>query len=241
MGKRGPALTSAFFSSRRALLSKRSRKGVSAPSRPPGPGRGTSGPRRTRLQPPPGLGAADGPPVPEVPVGRPCLFTHLAARSPTRTRSGNPGGPPQPTERRAPAGRAGRLLRACARAGDRSGETLAPDSAARRRAGACFPPPPRALRAHTNDGRDAGPSPRTQSRCRHPGAKFPHSGASAAAILPRGRRLLTLAPTRRASAPRRAFRARTEAAPPRFRAAAALRPLEGALDWLPARDLAGRG
>lgn len=59
--------------SRRASLSKRPRKCVSAPSRPPGPGRGTSGPRRTRLQPPRGLGAAAGPPVPEVLVGRPCL------------------------------------------------------------------------------------------------------------------------------------------------------------------------
>lgn len=37
----------------------------------------------------------------------------------------------------------------------------------------------------TNDGRDAGPSPRTQSRRCHPGAKFPHNDASAAAILPR--------------------------------------------------------
>lgn len=48
----------AFFLSRRASLSKRSRKCVSAPSRPPGP------PRRTRLQPPPSPGAADGPRAP---------------------------------------------------------------------------------------------------------------------------------------------------------------------------------
>ncbi|XP_058542173.1 glucose-induced degradation protein 8 homolog isoform X1 [Neofelis nebulosa] len=85
--------------------------------------------------------------------------------------------------------------------------------------------------------RELGPSPPTQSRCRHPCTKFPRNDTSTAAILPRlGRRLLTLAPTRRASAPREEFCARTEAGVSRFRAAAALRPLAGALDWLQAGE-----
>lgn len=85
--------------------------------------------------------------------------------------------------------------------------------------------------------RELGPSSPTQSRCRHPGAKFPRNDTSTAAILPRvSRRLLTLAPTRRASAPRGEFCARAEAGVPRFRAAAAPRPLAGALDWLQAGE-----
>lgn len=83
------------------------------------------------------------------------------------------------------------------------------------------------------------PSPRTQSSGCIPPWKYSHSDACTAAILPRGgRRLLTLAPTRRARAPIRAFSARTEAVVPRFRAAAAPRPVARAPDWLSARDLA---
>lgn len=83
------------------------------------------------------------------------------------------------------------------------------------------------------------PSPRTQSSGCIPPGKYSHSDACTAAILPRGgRRLLTLAPTRRARAPIRAFSARTEAVVPRFRAAAAPRPVARAPDWLSARALA---
>lgn len=147
---------------------------------------------------------------------------------------GNPRGPPQPTERSAPAGsRSGGSSRARAKAGAECGGTPASG-----RRGALAPAPrplPSELTQMTE--RELGPSPPTQSRCRHPCAKFPRNDTSTAAILPRvGRRLLTLAPTRRASAPREEFCARTEAGVSRFRAAAALRPLAGALDWLQAGE-----
>lgn len=221
-GRRGPALPSAFFSSRRALLSKRPRKCVSAPSRPPGPGRGTSGPPPHTPAAPARPGRGGRTPGPRGPRGQ-ALSVHSSGSALTDT-VGEPRGPASTDGTESSCGPrwGGSSGPVRGQATGREGPCLG----AARRAGACFPPPPppRALGAHTNDGRDAGPSPRTQSRRCHPGAKFPHNDASAAAILPRGRRLLTLAPTRRASAPRRAFRARTEAARPRFRAAAALRP-----------------
>lgn len=109
------------------------------------------------------------------------------------------------------------------------------------RRGAPAPVPPRPVPSgltQTTEGMLA-PSPRTQSSGCTPPAQYSDSDARTAAILPRGgRRLLTLAPTRRARAPIRAFSARTEAVVPRFRAAAAPRPVAGALDWLPARDRA---
>lgn len=165
----------------------------------------------------------------------PSLLTRLAARSPTRP--GHPRGPPQPTERRAPAGRA----RAAPPGLCEGGRPVGRDPASGQR-GTPAPVPrsrpmPSGLTQTTE--RTLGPSLRTQSRRRRPSAKFPHNDASTTAILPRGgRRLLTLAPARRARAPRREFCARTEVLVPRFRAAAAPRPRAGALDWLPARDLA---
>lgn len=107
--------------------------------------------------------------------------------------------------------------------------------------GAPAPVPPRPVPSgltQTTEGMLA-PSPRTQSSGCIPPAKYSDGDARTAAILPRGgRRLLTLAPTRRARAPIRAFSAGTEAVVPRFRAAAAPRPVAGARDWLPARDRA---
>lgn len=156
----------------------------------------------------------------------PSLLTRLAARSPTRP--GHPRGPPQPTERRAPAGRA----RAAPPGLCEGGRPVGRDPASGQR-GTPAPVPrsrpmPSGLTQTTE--RTLGPSLRTQSRRRRPSAKFPHNDASTTAILPRGgRRLLTLAPARRARAPRREFCARTEVLVPRFRAAAAPRPRAGHL------------
>lgn len=195
--------------------------------RPANPGQGVRAPPR----PPGARRAARDPAVAAAPArpGRREL-THLELVRVPDT-AGNPGRPT--TERGAPAGRARAAPPGPVRPVGRNLNSG--------RRGAPAPVPPRPVPSgltQTTEGTLA-PSPRTQSSGSIPRAKYSHSDACTAAILPRGgRRLLTLAPTRRARAPIRAFSARTEAVVQHFRAAAAPRPVAGAVDWLPARDLA---